>query len=235
MTITVEPGFADTRLIRQTPRYYGQFSLPPRKALAFSLNWIRLIRTPVEVKLICSQPGTAIQNRKRKISMFITSVACMYSHTLVRTAEIWQIFCIFPWKHFYHWIVMTDKFYRIILASLLVTSTWWRHCLTLHFFSVNTVPVIPITIWVKETTAFPFVFIYGKCPAERAGNDIAEKLNSEIFWRSTLVWSAFSALTFLPVRTPSKYHPTPLFMAGNCRSKNKKGKKPVIKTIVSRQ
>ena len=29
---------------------------------------------------------------------------------------------------------MTDKFYRIILASLLVTSTWWRHCLTLHFF-----------------------------------------------------------------------------------------------------
>ena len=97
---------------------------------------------------------------------------------------------------------MTDKFYRIILASLLVTSTWWRHCLTLHFFSVNTVPVIPITIWVKETTAFPFVLIYGKCPAERAGNDIAEKLNSEIFWRSTLVWSAFTALTFLPGRTP---------------------------------
>ena len=55
------------------------------------------------------------------------------------------------------------------------------------FFSVNTVPVIPIAIWVKETTAFPYVFIYGKCPAERAGNDIAEKLNSEIFWRSTLV------------------------------------------------
>ena len=54
-------------------------------------------------------------------------------------------------------------------------------------FSVNTVPVIPIAIWVKETTAFPFVFIYGKCPAESAGNDIAEKLNSEIFWRSTLV------------------------------------------------
>ena len=134
MTITVEPRFADTRLIRQTPRYYGQFSLPPRKALAFSLNWIRLIRTPVEVKLICSQPGTAIQNRKRKISMFITSVACMYSHTLVRTAEIWQIFCIFPWKHFYHWIVMTDKFYRIILASLLVTSTWWRHCVSYPSF-----------------------------------------------------------------------------------------------------
>ena len=161
MTITVEPRFADTRLIRQTPRYYGQFSLPPRKALAFSLNWIRLIRTPVEVKLICSQPGTAIQNRKRKISMFITSVACMYSHTLVRTAEIWQIFCIFPWKHFYHWIVMTDKFYRIILASLLVTSTWWRHCLTLHFFSVNTVPVIPIAIWVKETTAVsPRIYLW---------------------------------------------------------------------------
>ena len=46
------------------------------------------------------------------------------------------------------------------------------------FFSLNTVPVIPITIWVKETTAFPFVFIYGKCPAESAGNDIAEKLTS---------------------------------------------------------
>ena len=74
LTITVAPRFADTRLIRQTPRwprYYGQFSLPPEKALAFSLNWIRLIRTPVEVKLICSQPGTAIQNRKRKINMLI--------------------------------------------------------------------------------------------------------------------------------------------------------------------
>ena len=56
---------------------------------------------------------------------------------------------------------MTDKFYRIILASLLVTSTWWRHCLTLHFFSVNTVPVIPIAIWVKETTAVsPRIYLW---------------------------------------------------------------------------
>ena len=36
--VPVEPRFAGTRLIRQTPRYYGQFSLPPGKALAFSLN-----------------------------------------------------------------------------------------------------------------------------------------------------------------------------------------------------
>ena len=45
-TVTViEPRFTDTRLIR-TPRYYGQFSLSQGKALAFSLNSTRLIRTP---------------------------------------------------------------------------------------------------------------------------------------------------------------------------------------------
>ena len=42
---TLEPRFTDTRLI-QTPRYYLQFSLPLRKALTFSLNSTRLIRTP---------------------------------------------------------------------------------------------------------------------------------------------------------------------------------------------
>ena len=56
-TVTViEPRFTDTRLIR-TPRYYGQFSLSQGKALAFSLNSTRLIRTPSVVPSVSVLTG----------------------------------------------------------------------------------------------------------------------------------------------------------------------------------
>ena len=43
---TVKTHFMDTRLI-WTPRYYGQVSLFPGKALTFSLNLTHLIQTLV--------------------------------------------------------------------------------------------------------------------------------------------------------------------------------------------
>jgi len=43
---TVEPHSTDTCLI-QTPRYYGQFRFPRRKARIFFLKLIHLLRTPV--------------------------------------------------------------------------------------------------------------------------------------------------------------------------------------------
>lgn len=43
---TVEPRFTHTRL-KRTPRYFGQFPLSPGKALTFSLNSSRLIRSLV--------------------------------------------------------------------------------------------------------------------------------------------------------------------------------------------
>jgi len=43
---TVEPRSTDTRFIR-TPRYYGQFRFPRRKAHIFFLKSTRLLRTPV--------------------------------------------------------------------------------------------------------------------------------------------------------------------------------------------
>ena len=54
----------DTRLIR-TPHHYGQFSLSLGKALTFSLNSTRLIRTPVNADNGHLSPAQAMNSHRK--------------------------------------------------------------------------------------------------------------------------------------------------------------------------
>ena len=132
---------------------------------------------------------------------------------------------------------MTDKLYRIILASLLVTSTWWRHCLILHFFFRKHCTCHTNNYMGKKNNCISLRIYLWKMPCAKGWKWHCQETKFRNFLEEhpslkCLQRSNFSsrAYTFKTSSYASVYGRELPF-----KKKKKERKKPVIKTTVSRQ